>query len=441
MSTFLGGSGNNTCDGTVGFDTVDYGAFAEPITLTTVNPGGGGWAFNVSKVAPNAGTDQLRNIERVIGGAGNDSFTGLSPFTPGPILTWVGGPGNDTFNALNNPAFLVSYADATSGVTLVLPNAPGAAGSASGGGRGNDVLLAVTRVQGSAFNDTVTGSHLADWFSASAGSDTITGGDGRDWLDLGFFGGNWAVTLSTGAPGGWGGTAAKAGGGIDTFGQIEGIQASRSNTNDSFASTVAEATGQALLVLRGNQGNDSYSLAGNRNVVVSYATWNSTSGIIFDLAAGTATGTGKADTLSGVRAFIGTSRGDIVTGSAAAEVFYGTTGNADTYTGGGGADVLSYSGPDATVQSGITLTLTGPSGGGFANRGGGAVDTFAGMLGGVVGGNGSDLFAVITQAANTLDGGGGSNTLGYTGLAGGGITATAGPTSSCSTPTGGWPRG
>ena len=55
-----------------------------------------------------------------------------------------------------------------------------AAGTASGGFAQGDVLASIENVNGSSFNDTLTGSSAANALGGLAGRDTLTGGAGAD---------------------------------------------------------------------------------------------------------------------------------------------------------------------------------------------------------------------------------------------------------------------
>ena len=56
-----------------------------------------------------------------------------------------------------------------------------AAGSASGGA-GNDVISAIEAIDGSAYNDILTGDDLNNTIHGRGGADTIVGRGGRDGL-------------------------------------------------------------------------------------------------------------------------------------------------------------------------------------------------------------------------------------------------------------------
>lgn len=107
--------------------------------------------------APTQGGDDI-----ISGGAGNDII--------------FGGSGIDT----------ASYNDAGSGVVVNLQK-----GKASGGA-GNDVLINIENIEGSQFDDILTGNRGDNVIFGGAGNDTLSGGRGADTLT----GGSGADTFS-----------------------------------------------------------------------------------------------------------------------------------------------------------------------------------------------------------------------------------------------------
>jgi Ca2+-binding RTX toxin-like protein len=98
---FVGGPGADTFNGGAGFDSVSYSTYlmAAPVTatlcvttMTTVS------AIDTACGARDDGStenDQIANVERVVGGAGDDSMTAASTATD---TTFEGGAGVDTLN-------------------------------------------------------------------------------------------------------------------------------------------------------------------------------------------------------------------------------------------------------------------------------------------------------------------------------------------------------
>ena len=121
---------------------------------------------------------------------GNDSLKGF-----GGADRLDGGAGIDT----------VFYADSTAGVGINLATGSGVGGSAQG-----DTLVSIENVFGSNFNDTITGSSVANQLHGGEGNDVIKGGGGNDFLD----GGNGNDILQSD---GFGNSVLDGGAGDDTF--------------------------------------------------------------------------------------------------------------------------------------------------------------------------------------------------------------------------------
>jgi serralysin len=201
-----------------GNDTIAYGgALNAQIDLTAAtldySPTGGGvvsFLYNAEATTPANNSFQVRGgytiangvvIENATGGSGNDALIGNSAAN---VLTGnagndtlLGRDGNDTLNggagndtldggAGNDTA---DYSTATSGVTVNLAN-----GTASGGG-GNDTLISIENVTGSAYNDVLIGSDVANVIKGGAGRDIITAAAGNDKV----YGGNNLDVITLGA--------------------------------------------------------------------------------------------------------------------------------------------------------------------------------------------------------------------------------------------------
>ena len=113
--------------------------------------------------------------DMLLGGAGRDTLTG--------------GEGNDTLDGgvfadrLNDSdANFASYRASTAGVNVELSGMTGNGdtgfGTAMDGMGGTDTLMNISRVIGSAYNDTLTGSSalVFEVFNGGAGNDIIDGG-------------------------------------------------------------------------------------------------------------------------------------------------------------------------------------------------------------------------------------------------------------------------
>jgi Ca2+-binding RTX toxin-like protein len=102
----------------------------------------------------------------------NDTLIG----TPGDDRL-VGGAGNDSMDGAGNGQFgdTVEFPGATTGVEVDLT-----LGFALDGQGGRDVLLNIEHINGTPFNDKLTGSGVKNWFRPGAGNDTLDGREGED---------------------------------------------------------------------------------------------------------------------------------------------------------------------------------------------------------------------------------------------------------------------
>ena len=292
-----------------------------------------------------------------------------------------GGAGDDTLNggAGRDRAL---YASASGAVTVDL------AAASSTGGSGNDTLTAIEDAQGSAFADTLRGDGGANFLSGAGGNDTIfgasgnddlaggpgndsvTGGDGFDFVR--YSGAPAAVTVSLAS-----GTAS-GGDGTDALGTLEGIIGSvfaDSLTGNTGPNTLSGFDGDDTLMagsgddlLFGHAGNDRLSgeagfdnlYGGLGNDVISGGNGEdrarydvATAGVTVNLTAGTASGGDGNDTLSAVEDLVGSQFGDVLTGNAGVNIFFGFAGN-DTIDGRNGRDFVSYAAAPVGVQANLT---------------------------------------------------------------------------------------
>ena len=166
--TVVGGGGNDTLEGYV----VDYRL--EQADVTAQLPEGKGSVRFAAQV------DTVLRVDRLLLGAGNDVVEGSGPmFVDGgagndrlsaPAMS--GGLGDDTLQGSR-----VHYDDATGAVFVSLQE------GRARGAAGQDVLIGVGEVFGSAFDDQISGDALANSLHGGAGNDVLEGGAGNDWLD------------------------------------------------------------------------------------------------------------------------------------------------------------------------------------------------------------------------------------------------------------------
>ncbi|MGB0694185.1 MAG: hypothetical protein ACPGOY_00955 [Rhodospirillaceae bacterium] len=396
--TITGNSGNNALDGGDGTDTISFASETAGITvsLTTGSATGTG-----------IGTDTLANFENIIGGSGDDTFTGNAANN-----SLDGGGGSDT----------VSYAGDTSGLTASLAD-----GTASGTGIGSDTLTSIENLIGGSGADTLTGNNSANVLDGGAGddlliytdaSDTLTGGNGTDTVQIGNgqsvdLTGAWTPngssgleridlgagsnTLTAGSTTDWSsvfstnliyitGDSDDTVSGSASWSYVETIS-DAGLSFDAFALngvTVAIQSGIALTGLSATSGGsgggtDSFNGGGSGGVLSSVIT-----------------GTENADTLSG------TDESDTINALGGDDTISGSSGN-DTIDGGNDTDTLSY---DSDTQ-GVTVDLSA----GTATGNGIGTDSLSNIEG-VIGGSGNDSLKGASSTGQ-LNGGAGNDTLTY----------------------------
>ncbi len=304
-----------------------------------------------------AGADTL------IGGGGNDNLDGGVSFDP-------------TFGTDTN---FTTYSYATGGVNINLAGITGDGSVGSGTALGDasvgtDTLMNISNIQGSAYNDTITGS------SASV-FEVIEGGAGNDVLDGGAITNGFndnrvsyqntrgaGVTVDLQAGTALGKTGSDAGSDtLTNFNQVRG-----SNFDDTLlGSNRTDVTEH----FEGRAGNDYIDGRGGFDIV-RYG--SATTQVVVNLATGLATGAMGNDTLVGIEGARGGSGDDILIGGnplngvtisdGLTEVFRGEAGN-DTIDGGAGYDRVDYNSSNQGVIVTLNDTLDG-----FASDGLGGFD-------------------------------------------------------------------
>lgn len=369
-----GNGGNDTIDGGADFDTATFFHVTGNITVAL------GATHTVNYTDPNlfGSASTLTNIESIITGTGNDSF---SVSGAGLTLTLDAGGGTDS----------ISFAGQAGALNINLNNtATGAFGTYT---FANTSFENVTSGSGS---DTITGTSVANVIVAGLGTDTVNAGGGDDTID------DSGSTFATN-----GTNIINAEGG-----------------NDTVYTYVATNT------LDGGTGTDTLRYDTNGGFGV-----NTANDLTFTLNAGSTAGTvtdgTRTDTFSSFEIFYGGTANDLFVGGTGNDTFFGNAGTDifrggagnDSFTGGAGIDTADYS----TAASAITASLLSNN---ATNDGNGGQDSFAeleNITGSAFndtitgdnannvlnGGDGNDIF-VGNGGNDTINGGLDTDTINYT---------------------------
>ncbi|MET0360870.1 MAG: calcium-binding protein, partial [Sphingobium sp.] len=162
---FTGSAGADTLDGGADFDTVDYSQSAQGVTA---------YLDGRSGVGGDAAGDVLRNIEKIIGSAHDDSLTGDAGDN---ILR--GGAGADRIDG-GAGVDTVDFSDSGVGVSLYLDGRASHGGDAEG-----DTYANMEIAIGSTHDDRLVGAAGAESLYGGEGNDILEGGAGADLLDGG----------------------------------------------------------------------------------------------------------------------------------------------------------------------------------------------------------------------------------------------------------------
>lgn len=403
--SLYGGVGNDSLLGGDGLDSLLGGSDDDTI---------GGGEHNDSAFGED-GNDYLygdNGTDSLDGGNGNDYLSGdaasdtLLGAAGNDILS--GGAAADSLNGgADNDTASYSASSAAVNVNLTLATAQ------SGGDAAGDTLSSIENIEGSAYNDTITGDSNANLLNGAGGNDSLVGGAGNDSI----IGGAGADTIDGGADNDTVSytastaainvnltlTTAQSGGDAasDILSGIENVEGS------AYNDTIIGDTNANILI--GNAGNDTIT-AGNGNDtiiggagadsidggantdIISYA--SSGSAINVNLSLGTAQSGGDAagDILAAIENLMGSSYNDVIQGTSSANTLDGSYGN----------DTVSYSSSSAAVNVNLSLAT--------AQSGGSAAGDILSNFENLAGSNYNDTLTGAADA-NILDGGSGADSL------------------------------
>ncbi len=208
--TMFGGLGNDTMDGTAGNQLVSFAEYtaSQPLRLRAVDGVTLVSTDGLQPVSTAVRIDTLISIETIIGGAGNDTMTGLKSLYASSLRlyggggddiliggsaadTLVGGTGNDSLDGGKGNDSLDGGdgIDAYFGGSDTGLNLHGYNGALVGadGYRATDTLRNIEVVAGNQFADVIdaTGINTNMTLAGAGGDDTLTGSTGNDCLDGG----------------------------------------------------------------------------------------------------------------------------------------------------------------------------------------------------------------------------------------------------------------
>jgi Ca2+-binding RTX toxin-like protein len=237
LDLFVGGSGSDAMTG--GPSGLDAASFADAPVGVTID--------FVLGTAIGHGSDTLSNIVVVEGSPSGDTVTGgtlaeavfsragVDSLTMGGGDDFVdGGEGDDSITG-GSGIDTSSYAASTAPVTVDL-----LAGTATG--MGSDTLSGIEAVEGSPFDDVLSGSGVGEYFIPMAGDDTVNGSNGFDMVLFPYA--EQGVTAHLGV-------GSASGEGADSITSVEDVDGSP--FNDTITGSPADN------FLFGEFGNDSLS--------------------------------------------------------------------------------------------------------------------------------------------------------------------------------------
>ncbi len=290
------------------------------------------------------GSDTLVSIEKVEGSAYDDTLVGLNSWT-----FFEGGDGADSITG-GGGHNLVSHYDDISGVTVNL-----ATNSAVDGWGNTDTLTDIRGVEGSLFDDSLTGDALNNEFIGGAGDDTIDGGEGHEDT-ISFWDAATGVNVNLLA-----GTAQDGQGGTDSVSNVERA------VGTAFDDTLTGDAGENGF--EGAGGSDLIDGGANSRLLreMDVARYSSAeAGISASLVTGLVSdGSGGTDTLSNIEGLWGSSYDDTMVGDDNWGNVFIDGGGSDLIDGGSvhdhdtdtGFDMVSY-----YYGAAVSASITGTSG-------------------------------------------------------------------------------
>jgi Ca2+-binding RTX toxin-like protein len=357
-----GDAGDDRLEGGAGIDTASYAQDENGVEVTL-----GGDAFDGS-----GGRDTLIDVENLTGSGFDDILTGddqsnvLDGGAGDDILegrggddVLMGGEGDDLLRG-GAGTDTVSYASDVSGVDVTI------GGAAADGFGGTDSLSGIENLEGSDFDDVLTGDFRNNTLTGGAGDDLLIGGMGDDELK----GGEGIDTVSY-APDPGGVQAALTGPSMDGYGDTDTLTDVENLTGTRYADTLTGADGMNLLdggagddvldggadadLLIGGEGDDTLIGGAGDDILLggvgddilqggadrdAAAYLDAEAGVQVDLGQTYQDTAGAGfDTLTGIEDLVGSPHDDVLTGDGGANLLIGGSGD-DTLSGGLGDDVL-----------------------------------------------------------------------------------------------------
>jgi Ca2+-binding RTX toxin-like protein len=381
--TLVGGIGDDSLDGGANTDTADYSAIGQAITLKPTGV--------VTKGT--AGTDQLVNVENIIGATGLTNIIDASTATGTATIN-----ANLATKSLVVNTGVIAFPTLTFGVTNFATVIGTANNDTLTGDDGNNTLI------GNGGNDILTGNGGNDTVSGGTGNDAINGGLGSDTVDYSSF--TEAITLLAS------GIVNKGSFGTDTIVGVETVIGATGQSNTIDAST-GTATTTSLNV---NLGNNSLIVNGLpspinsitlnvQNFLNVYGTTQNdtiTGNNLSNLLAGNAGndtiqgndgddglfgGDGNDSLLGGVGqdVLLGEFGNDFLFGEVGNDLLFGDDGNDQLYGGDGLDELYGGIGADSLYGGNDNDVLWGEDGNDILN-----------------GGNGNDIFVIARGSADIV---------------------------------------